>query len=184
MLWYAQDPILLVMLVFLSRFLYNPSKDHWQVAKWILRYLSGTSRMFLCFGSGDHVLDGYTNAYMTCDIDSRKFTSESWWLLQGERYLGNQGYKSVLLNLLTRLSILQQLKHIKNFCRWINSYKSWELSKRSLCCYVAVRVQFILVRTLRFIPNQRTLRYDVIGYKMPWRQSCFHSRRSILTRMV
>ncbi|MCI64798.1 vacuolar protein sorting-associated protein 33 [Trifolium medium] len=27
-----------------SRFLSNPSKDHWQAVKWILRYLRGTSK--------------------------------------------------------------------------------------------------------------------------------------------
>ena len=28
--------------------------------------------MCLCFGSGEHMLDGYTNLDMTCDVDSKK----------------------------------------------------------------------------------------------------------------
>ena len=33
-----------------SRFLANLGKEHWEVVKWILRYLKGTSKMWLCFG--------------------------------------------------------------------------------------------------------------------------------------
>ncbi|KAI4347747.1 hypothetical protein L6164_008530 [Bauhinia variegata] len=58
-----------------SRYLSNPSKEHWQVVKWILRYLRGTSRFCLCFGASKHVLDGYTDADMIGDVDSRKSTS-------------------------------------------------------------------------------------------------------------
>ena len=43
--------------------------------KWILRYLRGTSRVYLCFGNGEHVLDGYTDADMAGNIDTRKTTS-------------------------------------------------------------------------------------------------------------
>ena len=43
--------------------------------KWILRYLKGTSRVCLCFGSGKPVLNGYTDADTIGDVDSRKSTS-------------------------------------------------------------------------------------------------------------
>lgn len=58
-----------------SRFLSNPGKDHRRAVKWILRYLRGTSRLCLCFGSGQPVLDGYSDADMARDYDSRKSTS-------------------------------------------------------------------------------------------------------------
>jgi hypothetical protein len=58
-----------------SRFLSNPGKEHWRAVKWILRYLRGTSNLCLCFGDGKPVLDGYTDADMAGDIDSRKSTS-------------------------------------------------------------------------------------------------------------
>jgi len=48
----------------MGHFLANLGKKHWQVVKWILRYLKSTSGVFLCFGSGKHVLNGYTNADM------------------------------------------------------------------------------------------------------------------------
>ena len=35
-----------------SRLLSNPDKEHWVAIKWILKYLRDTSRICLCFGSG------------------------------------------------------------------------------------------------------------------------------------
>jgi len=43
--------------------------------KWILRYLKGTYRVCLCFGIGKPMLNGYTDAYMVGDVDSRKYIS-------------------------------------------------------------------------------------------------------------
>ena len=59
-----------------SRYLSNPGKDHWSAVKWILRYLRGTSRLCLQFG-GDCIsaLEGFSDADMAGDLDSRKSTS-------------------------------------------------------------------------------------------------------------
>ena len=58
-----------------SRFLSDPGKEHWAAMKWILRYLQGTSKMSLCFGKGEPILDGFTDSDMAGDINSRKSTS-------------------------------------------------------------------------------------------------------------
>ena len=58
-----------------SRFLSNPGKEHWEAVKWILRYLRGTSRVCLCFGSSEPLLVGYTDSDMASDVDSRKSVS-------------------------------------------------------------------------------------------------------------
>jgi hypothetical protein len=58
-----------------SRFLSNPSKEHWAIVKWILKYLRCTSRVYLCFDNGKQVLDGFTDADMAGDIGSRKSNS-------------------------------------------------------------------------------------------------------------
>ena len=55
-----------------SRFLSNPGKEHWIVVKWILIYLRGTSKACLCFGGETLVLQVYTDADMTEDVNSRK----------------------------------------------------------------------------------------------------------------
>lgn len=58
-----------------SRILADPRKEHWNVMKWILQYLRGTSKMNLCFGSRKPELIGYTDGDMVGNIDSRKSTS-------------------------------------------------------------------------------------------------------------
>lgn len=58
-----------------SKFLTNPGKQHWQVVKWILRYLKGTSHYCLCFGHDETVHEGFTNADMARDMDTRKSTT-------------------------------------------------------------------------------------------------------------
>lgn len=67
-----------------SHFLSNPGKDHWQAVRWILRYLRGTFRVCLCFGSGDPVLYGYSYAYMAEDLVIENLLPDTWWLLQRE----------------------------------------------------------------------------------------------------
>ena len=58
-----------------SRFLMNPSKQHWQAVKWILRYLKGTINYCLCFGHDETVLEGFTDADMAGDMDTIKSTT-------------------------------------------------------------------------------------------------------------
>ncbi|KAI4334943.1 hypothetical protein L6164_013639 [Bauhinia variegata] len=58
-----------------SRFLSNPSREHWNAVKWIMRYLRGTSSLKLCFGIGEPVLHGYIDSDLVGDVDTRKSTS-------------------------------------------------------------------------------------------------------------
>ena len=39
-----------------SRYMKNQGKEHWEVVKWILRYLRGISTHALCFGGLDTFL--------------------------------------------------------------------------------------------------------------------------------
>ena len=59
-----------------SRFLSNPRRLHWEVVKWIMRYLRGTSKLKLTFRSGKPVLVGYTDSNMVGDVDNRMSTSD------------------------------------------------------------------------------------------------------------
>ena len=52
-------PDLVHVVAGVSRFLSNLGKEHQAVVKWILRYLRGTSKLYLCFGGGEVVLVGY-----------------------------------------------------------------------------------------------------------------------------
>ncbi|CAM8949434.1 unnamed protein product [Rhodiola kirilowii] len=58
-----------------SRYLSNPSREHWEAVKWILRYLRGTSKLCLSFSGSEHVLEGFTDADLAGDLDHRKSIS-------------------------------------------------------------------------------------------------------------
>ena len=53
-----------------SRLMSRPGKQHWEVVKWILRYLTSSSDTCLCFISASLKLQGYVDA----DFTSRKST--------------------------------------------------------------------------------------------------------------
>ena len=57
-----------------SRNMNNPGKEHWKAVQWILKYLRGTTSHALCFGGSDIVLQGYIDADMVGDKDSRRRT--------------------------------------------------------------------------------------------------------------
>ena len=59
---------------FVSRYMNNPGKENWKAVQWILRYLRGTTSHALCFGGSDTILQGYVDADMAGDKDSRRNT--------------------------------------------------------------------------------------------------------------
>ncbi|KAL4582349.1 hypothetical protein LXL04_006896 [Taraxacum kok-saghyz] len=63
-----------------SRYLANPGKQHWEAVKWILRYLNGTSKLRLCYGGANPILEGYTDADMSGDLDNMKCTSKAEYI--------------------------------------------------------------------------------------------------------
>lgn len=58
-----------------SRFMLDLGKEHWEGLKWILRYLKGTSGMTLCFKKNNIILQGFADANLSGDLDSRKSTT-------------------------------------------------------------------------------------------------------------
>jgi ATP-binding cassette subfamily B (MDR/TAP) protein 1 len=55
-----------------SRFMANPSKEHWRVVQWIFRYLRGTSNACLQFGKSRDGLVGYVDSDYASDLDKRR----------------------------------------------------------------------------------------------------------------
>ena len=66
-----------------SSFMSRPGKQHWEVVKWILRYLRGSSDTCLCFTSESLKLQDYVDADFVGDIDSRKGTTGLVFTLGG-----------------------------------------------------------------------------------------------------
>ncbi|GKB55830.1 retrovirus-related pol polyprotein from transposon TNT 1-94 [Tanacetum coccineum] len=61
-----------------SIFMSNPGREHWEVVKWLLRYLKGTSNATLCFSRKAIVLEGFSDLdYGEC-YSSREESSVSW----------------------------------------------------------------------------------------------------------
>ena len=66
-----------------SRFMNNLGKGHWEVVKWILRYLRGTSHYSLCFGGSNSCLQGYVDSDMAGDIDGGRSTTGYVFTIRG-----------------------------------------------------------------------------------------------------
>lgn len=58
-----------------SRFMVDPSKEHWDAVKRILRYIKGTSDVALCFGGLEFCVRGYVDSDYAGDLDKRKSTT-------------------------------------------------------------------------------------------------------------
>ena len=58
-------------------------EQHWEVVKWILRYLRGSSDTCLCFTGASLKLQGYVDANFAGGIDSRKSTTGFVFTLGG-----------------------------------------------------------------------------------------------------
>ena len=67
------------------RYMKNPSKEHWKVVQWILRYLRGTTSHALCFGGSYYVLHGYVDAYMVGDKDNMRSTTQYVFIVGGKQ---------------------------------------------------------------------------------------------------
>ena len=59
-----------------SRLMSNPGEQHWEIVKWVLRYLRGTARIGLVFQrlktEKHKLLQGYIDADYAGDLDQRK----------------------------------------------------------------------------------------------------------------
>ncbi|GAA0155422.1 transmembrane signal receptor [Lithospermum erythrorhizon] len=58
-----------------SRFTSNPGKKHWEGLQWILRYLKGTLKMCICYGSTAEELLAYTDLDLAGDVTTMRSTS-------------------------------------------------------------------------------------------------------------
>ena len=57
-----------------SRYVSYLGVEYWNVVKWILRYLRGTSSKCLHFGGSTTYLQGYVDSNLVGDIDTRQST--------------------------------------------------------------------------------------------------------------
>ena len=61
-----------------SRFMSNPSKEHWSTVKWVIRYLKGSIDKGFVFSSNaenSNSIKGYCDFDFAADLDKRKSLS-------------------------------------------------------------------------------------------------------------
>jgi hypothetical protein len=67
----------------LARYMASPTVTHWQAAKGVLRYISGTANYGINFGGGNLTLEAYCDADYAGDIDTRRSTTGYVFILSG-----------------------------------------------------------------------------------------------------
>ena len=67
----------------LSRFMSQPTMQHWMAAKGVLRYLSGTVNLGISYGHVVAPLVGYCDADFAGDLDTRRSTTGYVFMLNG-----------------------------------------------------------------------------------------------------
>ena len=95
-----------------SRYMSNPGKKHWEAVKGIMRYLNGTRKMCICFGSKGSDVEGYTDADYAGDMDKRRSTL-GYVFMFTRGVMSWQSYRVVHLCSLLRQSTLQQQRHAR-----------------------------------------------------------------------
>ena len=98
-----------------SRFMSDPRKRHWEVVKGILRYLSGTKDMCICFGKSNSGVLGYIDSDYAGNSDNRRSTTTGYifTLYGGSISWMSCLQKCVALSTPLRQSILQLQRHAK-----------------------------------------------------------------------
>ncbi|TXG67015.1 hypothetical protein EZV62_008290 [Acer yangbiense] len=69
----------------LSRYMPDPGKGHWNAMKWLLRYISSTTYVWLIYDCSNSVIDlvGYVDSDYAGDRDKRRSTSSYFFTIAG-----------------------------------------------------------------------------------------------------
>ena len=67
-----------------SKFLSNPGRMHWDVVKWIFRYLTTDHDIMFSKQQSNSSIRGYVDADYAGDLDEKRFTTGYVFILGGE----------------------------------------------------------------------------------------------------
>ncbi|KAL5538348.1 hypothetical protein UlMin_042297 [Ulmus minor] len=79
-------PNLSFVMSVLSRYMSNPGKKHWEVAKWLFRYIKGTSNVGLIYEQKEGTklkLEGFVDSDYARNKDNRRSTTAYMFCLNG-----------------------------------------------------------------------------------------------------
>jgi len=130
-----------------SRFLNNPGKQHWKAVKWILRYLKGTSHYCLCFGHDETMLEGFIDADMAGDMDTRKSTTGYLYTFAGATVSWVSRPQRIVALSTTEAEYITATEACKEML-WMQRFlEEIGISRTSMCYIVIVRVPFTWRKT-------------------------------------
>ena len=66
-----------------SKYMENLGKEHWNVVKWVLRYLRGTSDYCITFNNNSHSICGFVDSDFAGDLDKRSTSGYVFTLVGG-----------------------------------------------------------------------------------------------------
>ena len=97
----------------ISRYITNPGKEHWAAVKWVLRYLSSTSKYCITFDGRCDVVCGYVDADFAGDPDKRRSTSGYVFTFAG----GAISWMSKLQNIVALSTIEEEYISASHACK-------------------------------------------------------------------
>ncbi|KAH9654968.1 hypothetical protein KPL70_022170 [Citrus sinensis] len=104
-----------------SRFMGNPGKMHWSAAKWILRYLYGSSDSGILFSRDNKVISkviGYVDSDFTGDLDKRRSTTGFVFTMCGGAVSWKASLQSVVALSTTEAEYIALTEAVKE-AKWI-----------------------------------------------------------------
>jgi hypothetical protein len=111
-----------------SSYMTNPGKEHWEVVKWILKYLRGTATHALCFGGSDTFLQGYVDSDMVGDQDNRRSTTGYVFTIGGKTIIWILKLQKVVVLSTTEAEYVSATKANKEMI-WLQRFME-ELGKK------------------------------------------------------
>ena len=111
-----------------SRYMSRPGKQHWEAVKWILRYLRGSTNTCLYFIGASLKLQGYVDADLASDIDSRNSTTKFVFTLGGTTISWASNLQKIVALSTIEAEYIVATKAVKKMI-WLHSLFD-ELSKK------------------------------------------------------
>ncbi|CAM8878112.1 unnamed protein product [Rhodiola kirilowii] len=129
----------------LSRYISNPSEDHWQAVHRVLRYLKGTMNLGLVYSEFPSVIEGYSDASWISNEEDHSSTS-GWVFLLGGGVISWASEKQTCISSSTMESELVALAAALKEAEWlknmIHEIPLWErpISPISIHCDSAAKL--------------------------------------------
>ena len=98
----------------ISRYMSNPSSDHWSAVKWVLRYLKGTQDLKLVFKRAEKfVVEGFCDSDFSSDLDRRRSISGYVFTAGGSSICWRSGLQDVVALSTTEAEYMALVEAVK-----------------------------------------------------------------------